>query len=493
MQMFLAKDALLDELERSVATASEEYVRNRSTFSNYVPDSYTAAMNCDEAQEWDKACEDEMEAHRENGTFTTVKYREGMKPIGCRWVFAKKDNNVFKARLVAKGFTQVFGIGYHETFSPVIRHTSLRLLFGIVAKYRMEMHQLDVKMAFLNGVLDETIYMRQPPGYSDTPGESKNKGDYVLKLNKSLYGLKQAPLIWHRTIPKVLGKLGFKSMINEPCLFCRSSSKGMVLLGLYLDDLIVASSDVSQITEVKEKLSSIFKMKDLEIAKKFLGMNIEFESSCIKVHLNDYISSLLRDCHVGDIKHTVTLAGQVSLDASQEGLDDFCDETEYRSIVGKLLYAANTVRFDISFIVLELSRHLNKLRYRHMDAAKRVVMYLKGTADLGLTFEYGATSDLVSYSDAGCNTAQQPDSRSRTGSIVTYGGVPISWKSKLQTMVSLSTVNAELVALCYTVAETIWLRNLLKEMGLSHECDVWCDNQGALKTIQNPVLLEAIC
>lgn len=91
----LAKDALLDELERSVATASEEYVRNRSTFSNYVPDSYTAAMNCDEAQEWDKACEDEMKAHRENGTFTTVKYREGMKPIGCRWVFAKKDNNVF--------------------------------------------------------------------------------------------------------------------------------------------------------------------------------------------------------------------------------------------------------------------------------------------------------------------------------------------------------------------------------------------------------------
>ncbi|GEQ68982.1 hypothetical protein JCM33374_g2652 [Metschnikowia sp. JCM 33374] len=442
-----ADNSLLTDVTRSVVVAAEQFVNGRPSLQERIPESFKQASESPNRKRWLKACDEEMDAHKYNGTFTLVPLEEGMKPIGCRWVFTKKDGDVFKARLVAKVFTQVPGVDYGETFSPVIKHTSLRLLFAIASKEKMQMHQMDVKTAFLNGVLKEELYMRQPPGYSS----SKIKGEFVYKLNKSLYGLKQAPQVWNETINRELKTQGFKSCNNEPCLFVKGSGSGYILLALYVDDLLIVSSSDEEIAIAKKKLSEAFKMKDLGLAKKFLGMNIEFHPTFTKIHLGDYVNSLLIDYGHERTRIISTPAAQINLDELQEGKEDFCDDSEYRSIVGKLLYAANTVRFDIACIVSQLSRHLINPSFASIKNSK---------------------------------------AKSRTGSSILYGGAPISWKSKLQTMVAISTVNAELIALSYTVAESIWLINLLKELGLTHKCQMYCDNQGTIKTVRNPALLD---
>ncbi|KAM9908917.1 hypothetical protein OXX79_000063 [Metschnikowia pulcherrima] len=474
----------------SVGFAAQLFSLQRTDFSEKIPETWSEAKLSPQSTEWVNACDEEMEAHSINGTFTLVQRTKDMKPIGCRWVFTKKDGGVFKARLVAKGFTQVPGKDYGETYSPVIKLTSMRLLVAIASRYGMDMHHCDVKTAFLNGVLKEELYMIQPPGYSETLPGSKKKSEFVYKLNKSLYGLKQAPQVWNETINKVLKTKGFVPCINEPCLFMKGSSRSLVLLGLYVDDIFIASCDMEQIVETKKCLSDAFRTKDLGRVKKFLGINFDVQSTYTKIHLSDYINSLLRDYGFESVGRYTTPATQDNLDVEQSDGEDECDESEYRSLVGKLLYAANTVRFDIGFAVSKLSRYLISPKYKHLVAAQRVLRYLKGTVDAGLVYSRGDPVDLLCFSDAGCNLNTEPGSRSRTGSIICYGGSPIGWKSKLQTMVSLSTVNAELLALCYTVAESVWVVNLLDEIGLPHKCMVLCDNEGAMKTVRNPALLE---
>ncbi|KAM9909295.1 hypothetical protein OXX69_005557 [Metschnikowia pulcherrima] len=212
---------------------------------------------------------------------------------------------------------------------------------------------------------------------------------------------------------------------------------------MYVDDLLIISCDQEAIAETERNLSAAFKTKDLGIVKKFLGINVEITSTHTKIHLGDYIKSMLENCGFDKIQHVSIPASKVSLDTEVADEEDHCDESEYRSIVGKLLYAANTERFDIGFIVSKLSRYLISPKYKHLEAAQRVLRYLKGTAEHGIIFRHGSTEAILSYCDAGCNLAMEPESRSFTGSIILHGGSSTGWKSKLQTMVALSTVNAE--------------------------------------------------
>lgn len=396
----------------------------------------------------------------------------------------------FKARLVAKGFTQVEGINYNETFSPVIRHSSLRLLLAIAAQRGMIVNSMDMVSAFLNGTLSEEIYMKQVPGYHLKPDNPVKGVEYVLKLNKSLYGLKQAPFVWNATINEELLKQNFQRAANEPCVYFKGRGDNLLIIALYVDDLLIMSKNPHAVNTVKSDLSRRFRMKDLGQTKKFVGINVDVQPHYIKIHLADYIASLLHDydmtrCSKKELPASITMFDQKFSD-----VEELCHETQFRSIIGKLLYAANTVRFDINYIVLRLSRHLSSPKVKHLLAAKRVIRYLKGTADFGIVYHAGVPQVLRCYSDADFASDPETNSRSITGMIVMYGGSPVSWKLKLQTLVSLSTVNAEMVALCTTLTESIWLHNFLNEFGLKHVCEAMCDNQGAIKTAKNGALLE---
>ncbi|EEQ39270.1 hypothetical protein CLUG_03398 [Clavispora lusitaniae ATCC 42720] len=369
----------------SVLHAATVYAENHLNNSRPIPNSYSEAMRAADKQNWLEACNSEMQAHHENGTFTLVPLPPNVKPIGCRWVFNIKDKGLYKARLVAKGYTQKEGIDYEETFSPVIKHTSLRLLLAIAGRLKMHVHQMDVKTAFLNGDLKEDLYMRQPPGYKAVSKNSEDKTtEYVLKLNKSIYGLKQAPLVWNQTINKTLVSLGFKKTIHEPCIYYKFDNKDQTLVALYVDDMLIAGTNLAKINQLKIHLGQVYQMKDLGVATKFIGMNLEISSTGIQVCMKDYIRNLLAEYNMTDCNPVKTPANKTNLDDLPDSTDLPCDENEYRSIVGKLLYAANTVRYDINYIVSKLSRYFASPKVKHMDAAKRVLRYLKGTPTFGL-------------------------------------------------------------------------------------------------------------
>ncbi|KAM9913599.1 hypothetical protein OXX69_001437 [Metschnikowia pulcherrima] len=471
--------------------AAVYHVISSADLNQIVPESLAQARKLSDWPLWKEACVKEMDAHSENGTFDAVPRPDGVRLVGCRWVFTIKDCGLKKARLVAKGYTQVEGIDFHETFAPVIKHTTLRLILAIAAASDKLVNQFDVASAFLHSELKEDIYMKQPPGFHIDPVNEVEGQEYVLKLNKSLYGLKQAPLVWNETINAELLKQGFKRTINEPCLYYKGQGDDLVLIALYVDDLLVVANNQADIEKVKKDLNLRFKMKDLGEAKKFLGINIEHGDNYTKIHLTDYIDSLLKDYHMETCNQiqTPAVTYKDSIGSGDDN-DAYHDPTEYRSIVGKLLYAANTVRLDISYIVSRLSRYLASPRVKDMIDAKRVLRYLKGTKSLGLVYIHGTNIDLTCYCDADFASDIETNSRSITGSIIMFGNSPVCWKSKLQTMVALSTVNAELVALCHMTSETLWMSNLLKELGLDSKCKVLCDNQGAIKTVKNGSVLD---
>ncbi len=217
-------------------------------------------------------------------------------------MFTIKDSTsppTYKARLVAQGFRQVQGLDYGETFSPVVRYESIRMLFAIAAQYDLHIHQMDVTTAFLNGDLVEEIYMQPPPG-------SPLAGSGVCRLQKSLYGLKQAPLCWNIKINKVLVDLGFSRFMSEFGVYSQVTDGVIVLVALYVDDLLILSNNGSTIQSVKLSLSSHFRMKDLGLVSTFLGMQVSQGLSTVSVHLSRYLHHFLAEFHMSDCNSVTT-------------------------------------------------------------------------------------------------------------------------------------------------------------------------------------------
>ncbi|GEQ69929.1 hypothetical protein JCM33374_g3605 [Metschnikowia sp. JCM 33374] len=478
----------LTDIDVLYATEADAY--ESSSHQYEIPTSYQAAMKSPENIKWKQACKAEMQALEDNRTWTLIPSPPGVKLVGCRWVFTVKDGGLYKARLVAKGYTQVQGLDFEETYSPVINKPSLRLLFALAAKMKFHVHQMDDKTAFLNGVLEEDIYMSIPPGFNKPEVKGKHKS-YCLKLNKSLYGLKQAPLVWNQTIDAALIKFGFKANVNEPCLYFKGSGSSLIVLALYVDDMLIFGKDESEISKVKQSLSSTFQMKDLGQANKFLGINVDIRSDYIKLYMADYIQDTLHvfgleDCNPNQIPWKPGFV----LDSFEDDPDEAVDITSYRSIVGKIIYIAFTCRYDVAFYASRLSRYLTRPKVKHMEAAKSVLKYLKGTIHHGIVYERRSSMNLVCYSDADFASQLDAGSHSTTGFFIMFAGAPISWKSKLQTTIAVSTLNAEMIALYSTLLESIWLSNLLGELGFDHSIELLCDNDGSIKTANNQALLE---
>ncbi|KAM1777797.1 hypothetical protein ACFX11_044412 [Malus domestica] len=447
------------------------------------PKSFTAASK---SVEWRNAMEEEMAALVKQKTWTLVPLPPNKNLVGCKWIYKIKthhDGTIarYKARLVAKGFFQEAGLDYYETFSPVAKPTTVRLMLSLAATKGWRLKQLDVKNAFLHGFLDEEVYMCQPQGFFDS-----DHPKFVCKLDRSLYGLKQAPRAWNERFTRFLLTLGFKSSYADPSLYVKHDGQSVVVLLLYVDDIILSGDNETQVQAVITQLTSEFDMKDLGLLHYFLGLQIEYQPHGLLVHQSMYVSDLLKKTNMLDSKPCTTPC-HPNQKLLNHGSPPFPDPGLYRSIVGALQYLTFT-RPDVAYSVNQVCQFMHSPLQSHFVAVKRILRYLRGSMSLGLCFKPGML-DIKAYTDV--DWAGDPnDRRSTTGFVVFLGCNLISWSSKKQHTVSRSSTEAEYRAMATTTAEVVWLQQLLKDLHIPcHDIPfLHCDNISAMALATNPVL-----
>lgn len=461
-----------------------------------VPASYQEAIRDKNSASWLAANEEEMESFRKNQVLEGVlPLPKGKKAIGCKWIYKRKDDNSelggirYKARLVAKGYAQKEGVDYNEIFSPVVKHTSIRVLLSAVAHGDLELEQLDVKTAFLHGDLEEEIYMRQPEGY-----KVEGKEDHVYRLRKSIYGLKQSPRQWYKRFDSFMLKHGYSRSEYDCCVYIRKLPGGeYIYLLLYVDDMLIASKSKVEIDRLKSQLGKEFEMKDLGAARKILGMEIRRERTNGTLFLSQksYIERVVQRFGMQDAKSVTTplaphfrLSGKQSPTTAEEKA--LMEKVPYASAVGSLMYAMVCTRPDISQAVSVVSRFMANPGKAHWEAVKWILRYLKGTGNTGLCFG-GDTCRVNGFVDS--DYAGDLDRRrSTTGYVFSIHGAPVSWRSMLQATVALSTTEAEYMALAEGVKEALWLWGLLGDFGIKQDrVDLWCDSQSAIHLAKNQV------
>lgn len=464
-----------------------DYVTYQASTQMEEPQSVEEALSRDDKGLWSKAIKEELQALKKNNTWTLVKPPKLCNLVDSKWVFRIKEEaggkKRYKARLVARGFSQRRGIDYLETFSPVVRHSSLRTLIALAARLGLKIDQMDVKTAFLNGNLQEKVYMKQPDGFVE-----RGKEDYVCLLQKSLYGLKQAPRAWNKKLHQELERLNFMRSENEPCIYIRSGDKlNLVIIAVYVDDLLVFYNNVKDMRKVKSDLMSKFEMKDLGRAELMLGIQITQDESGIKLDQEQYIEKMLRFYGMEDCKPVATpyVSGQ-RLEKPKEGHKPD-DKIPYRALIGSLMYVAVCTRPDVAHTVNQLSQFNNCYTEEHWIAAKRVLRYLKGTKTFALTFTKERQDNLIlGFCDA--DHGGDFDRKSNSGSVFLIQNGAIYWESKKQRTIALSSAEAEYVSLSEAATEAIFLRRLLSEIsGQTVEAiPLFTDSQSAMAIAKNP-------
>jgi transposase InsO family protein len=453
----------------------------------HEPASREEALQSEHAEQWQQAMDEEMSSLLSNNTWVLEEPPAGVKPIPVKWVFKVKTNadgslERFKARLVAKGCAQQEGVDFEEVFAPVSKHATLRALLAVTAALDLELHHLDIKTAFLNGELEEDVYMKQPPGYEE--GASY----LVCHLKKTLYGLRQAPRAWHLRLKKELEELGFRASEADPGLYISTGEGSTIYLLVYVDDILIAAPLLSDVDHVKKELMAAFEARDLGEISQFLGMKIERDRANKQIKISQALMTAELIARYGLEEanpRAIPLSPSVRL---AQGEGSFLDKTaySYSQLVGSLMYLSVCTRPDISFAVGVLARFMANPTTVHWQAAKGVLRYLAGTVDYGICFE-GSSTTLVGYCDADF-AADVDTRRSTTGYVFLLNGGAISWCSRRQQTVAASTTEAEYMAASAAVKEALWLCRLLADLGLGPgTIGINADNQSAIKLLKNPV------
>jgi transposase InsO family protein len=451
------------------------------------PLTYEEALDSVDSAQWKAAMDEEISSLLAHNTWTLEELPKTVKPIPVKWVFkVKKDakGNIerFKARLVAKGFRQLEGVDFDEVFAPVSKYSTLRALLATVAGLDMELHQLDIKTAFLNGELEEVVYTEQPPGYVEGAAGTG------CRLHRALYGLRQAPRAWHKRLNDELEKMDYKSSQADAGLYISNDNvRYPVYLLIYVDDILVAAPTKGDIDAVKAAITAIFDARDLGDATHFLGMTIARDRPKRSLKLSQKLmtATLLSNYQMDECKaRGIPLSPSTEL--SKDSGQPLEETSEYNHLVGSLLYIANCTRPDIAQAVGVLSKYMKAPTNVHLQSAKGVLKYLANTKDYGITFGY--TKDgIIGYCDA--DYAGDLDTRrSTTGYVFTLYGGAICWTSKRQATVAVSTTEAEYIAAAMAVREALWLRQLLADLGHGMKTIIIrADNQSAIKLLKNPV------
>lgn len=436
----------------------------------------------------------EYEALLKNNTWVLVPKPKHTPIVDCKWVYRVKRNEMgnisnLKSRLVARGFTQIYGLNYWETYAPVIRNSTLRLLLAVAVEENYFIEQIDVKNAYVNSVLKETVYMNQPKGFEI--------GDnLVCKLNKSIYGLKQSGNEWNKLLNNELLKLSFKRLKTDSCVYIKQSEiENIIIIAVYVDDILIMGKHKSEICKIKCDIAKVFEIDDLGDCKYVLGLNVERGSDWLSVNQRQYILNILQQYNMTDCNpaRTPLVQGQKMVQCKGKSGDSSCEEcgkveaTAYRSLIGTLMFLAVSTRPDISYAVSMLSRFNNNPHFVHFSAAKHILRYLKGTVDYGIIFKK-SNQPLVGYSDADWANDLN-DRRSYTGFVFLLANGPVAWEARKQPTVALSSTEAEYMALAQASREAMFLTGILRELNM--DCYVraptviYSDNMGAISMTKN--------
>jgi Reverse transcriptase (RNA-dependent DNA polymerase)/gag-polypeptide of LTR copia-type/Integrase core domain/GAG-pre-integrase domain len=440
----------------------------------------------DVKEKWLKAADEEMRSLNELQTWELTELPPGKRAIGCKWVFKVKydsdgKESRYKARLVAKGYSQKFGEDYEATFAPVARQSTFRILLAVAATKKLKVKHYDVKTAFLNGDIKEDLYMSQPDGYV-----MRGKENLVCKLKKSLYGLKQSARAWNEKINDVLLAQGFSRSKADQCLYTKYHRNKWMYVLAYVDDLLIVHEDEEEIIQLGQVLNQEFETKDLGDLGHYLG--IQIERKCDGSYLlsqSSKITAILDKFGMSEAK-----GASIPMDTAYPKLsgeyDLLPDNELYREAVGALLYIATTTRPDISAAMSILCRRVSKPRQRDWTAVKQVLRYLKQTIHLKLEISAHTDLNLAGYVDADW-AGDISDRKSTSGYLFQLGSNLVSWSSKKQVSVALSSTEAEYVSAAQASQEVLWLRQLLNDIGeLTTQATVlFEDNQGCIKIANN--------
>lgn len=439
---------------------------------------------------WRAAMQQEMDAVERNRTWELADIPAGHHAITLKWVFKLKKDEAgavikHKARLVARGFVQQEGVDFDDAFVPVARMESVRLLLALAAQEGWRVHHMDVKSAFLNGDLKEEVYVHQPPGFV-IPGK-ENK---VLRLRKALYGLRQAPRAWNDKLDSTLKKMGFQQSPHEASVYRRGKGGNALLVGVYIDDLVITGSKEEEVEEFKAQMKATFQMSDLGLLSFYLEIEVHQDSSGISLHQTAYAKHIvelggLTGCNLA---HTPM---EERLKLSRDSTAEEVDTTEYRRIVGSLRYLVHT-RPDLAFAVGYVSRFMQRPTAEHQQAVKRILRYVAGTSDYGLHYpRCPGAEHFIGYSDS--DLAGDIDtSKSTTGTMFFLRMCLVSWQSVKQQVVALSSCEAEYIAATTASTQALWLARLLGDL-LGKEAqavELRVDSKSALALAKNSVFHE---
>jgi transposase InsO family protein len=436
---------------------------------------------------WRTAMDEEMTSITENNTWEMTTLPRGHKAIGLKWVFkVKRDaaGNLLKhkARLVAKGYAQRQGVDFEEVFAPVARMETVRLLLALAAHSGWEVHHMDVKSAFLNGVLSEEVYVSQPPGYI-----ADGKENAVLKLNKALYGLRQAPRAWYAKLHDSLTSLGFVRSPSEHAVYRRGDSSSYLLVGVYVDDLIITGTDTQAVLDFKEQMKQLFRMSDLGLLSYYLGIEVVQAHGQITLCQKNYVEKILEiagmsNCNSSRIPMECRLKLRKKDDAER------ADKTLYRSVIGSLRYLVNT-RPDIALAVGIASRFMEDPTATHWALVKQILRYVQGTSSHGCKYRRGEGEPvLLGYTDSD-HAGDLDDRKSTSGVLFFLGNNIVSWSSQKQSVVAQSSCEAEYIAAGAGACQGVWLSRLIGELSgkAPAKFRLLVDNISAIALCKNPV------
>ena len=476
-------DQILGDISKGVTTRSRlvNFCEHYSFVSSIEPFRVEEALL---DPDWVLAMQEELNNFKRNEVWTLVP-RPKQNVVGTKWVFRNKqdEHGVVtrnKARLVAKGYAQVAGLDFEETFAPVARLESIRILLAYAAHHSFRLFQMDVKSAFLNGPIKEEVYVEQPPGFED-----ERYPDHVCKLSKALYGLKQAPRAWYECLRDFLIANAFKVGKADPTLFTKTCDGDLFVCQIYVDDIIFGSTNQKSCEEFSRVMTQKFEMSMMGELNYFLGFQVKQLKDGTFISQTKYTQDLLKRFGMKDAKPAKTPMGTDGhTDLNKGGKS--VDQKAYRSMIGSLLYLCAS-RPDIMLSVCMCARFQSDPKECHLVAVKRILRYLVATPCFGIWYPKGSTFDLIGYSDsdyAGCKV----DRKSTSGTCQFLGRSLVSWNSKKQTSVALSTAEAEYVAAGQCCAQLLWMRQTLRDFGYNlSKVPLLCDNESAIRMAENPV------
>ena len=452
------------------------------------PSSYRAACDSEHSNVWKDAMRREVEGLVNNDTFIVSKLPPGRRPIAAKWVYTWKTNHLGevvkgKSRLVAKGFMQREGVDFLDTFSPTPVPSSIRMISIAAVQNDWSLSHWDIEQAFVQSKIDRDIFLKLPEGCDELSGK-------IVKLNRSLYGLRQSPRVFHKLLMSKLVGFGLERFATDPCVFrLMDSDKKTVrmIVGVYVDDLVV-TGEASSCKTLREYLNGFFPTKDLGCLSYYLGCEYDrdFQRGTLTITQTACIDRLVNKF---DVKKTSPTPASSSVELRpRKGNEPKCTQA-FREAVGGLMWIANATRPDISNAVREVARHSHDPSKKHWRAALKIIEYLKETRTMGITYKKSPSCRLVAYADSSF-AENKDDRRSVSGGAILCAGAVVSWFSRTQHCVTLSTTESEYVSLAETVKELMFLYQLCEFIQpgfVKLPITIFEDNDGAVKLAENPI------